>query len=139
LKTSLLYKTSSVLLVLFAIGHTIGFRKVDPQWQADSVVEAMRAVRFNVQGFSRTYWDFYVGFGLFVTLFFLLVAIWCWQLSVLNSEALQRMSFATWALAICFMGVTLLSWKCFFIAPVVFSSAGTVCLSLAAWVAGRTG
>jgi hypothetical protein len=44
--------------VLFAIGHTLGFRKVDPRWGADSVTTAMQSVRFEVQGFSRGYWDF---------------------------------------------------------------------------------
>jgi hypothetical protein len=35
--SSLLYRVSSVLLVLFAVGHTIGFRHVDPKWNADAV------------------------------------------------------------------------------------------------------
>jgi hypothetical protein len=33
--------------------------------------------------------------------------------------------------------VTFLSWRYFFIAPVVFSAVITVCLVLAAWAAGR--
>lgn len=75
MKAPVLYRISSVLLLLFAAGHTLGFRKTDPKWGIDSVVRAMRSVRFDAQGFSRTYWDFYVGFGLFVTAFIVFAAI----------------------------------------------------------------
>lgn len=47
---SLLYRVSSGLLVLFALGHHFGFRRVDPRWGADAVVAAMRGTRFEVQG-----------------------------------------------------------------------------------------
>ena len=77
---SLLYRVSSGLLVLFALGHHFGFRRVDPRWGADAVVAAMRGTRFEVQGFSRTYWDFFTGFGLFVTVFLLFSAVLAWQL-----------------------------------------------------------
>ena len=46
MKASLLYRIASGLLVLFAIGHTLGFRRTDPRWGADSVVGSMRATRF---------------------------------------------------------------------------------------------
>ena len=71
MKPSILYRIASVLLVLFALGHTLGFRQLQPEWNADSVVASMRAVHFEAQGFNRTYWDFYSGFGLFVSVFFI--------------------------------------------------------------------
>jgi hypothetical protein len=65
MKTALLYRISSLLLVLFAPGHTMGFRRIDPRWRIDSLVSQLRSTRFDVQGFSRTYWDFFTGFGFF--------------------------------------------------------------------------
>jgi len=59
MRVSPLYRIAAVLLMLFAIGHTLGFRRADPRWGVDAVVGSMRATRFEVQGFSRTYWDFY--------------------------------------------------------------------------------
>ena len=53
MKPSLLFRIASVLIVLFAVGHTLGFRQVDPAWGAGAVVEAMKSVHFQVQGFSR--------------------------------------------------------------------------------------
>jgi hypothetical protein len=51
---SLLYRIASVLLVLFAAGHTMGFRRVDPRWGIDSVIGTLKSTQFQVQGSTRT-------------------------------------------------------------------------------------
>jgi hypothetical protein len=88
-------------------------------------------------GFSRTYWDFYVGFGLFVSVFFLLAVVLAWQLGGLPPESLARMRGTAWTFALCFAGITVLSWKYFFIIPIVFSIVTTLCLTAAAWLSGK--
>ena len=50
MKASLLYRISSILLVLFAIGHTLGFRQIDPTWGVDSLVQSMKSIHFNANG-----------------------------------------------------------------------------------------
>jgi hypothetical protein len=137
MKAPLLYRIASGLLVLFAIGHTVGFRQVDPRWEVDAAVGALKSTRFDVQGFTRTYWDFYTGFGLFVTVFLLFAAFLAWQLGGLPTDALRAMPGVAWALALCFVGVTFLSWRYFFAAPLALSAGTTICLILAAWVAAR--
>lgn len=132
LKASTLYRISSVLLVLFAAGHTAGFRKTRPEWGVDALVSSMRSIHFNAQGFNRSYWDFYVGFGLFVTAFFLFSAVLTWQFGGLPADTLARLRGPAWALAICFIAVTILSCRYFFVAPIVFSSVLTICLIAAA-------
>jgi hypothetical protein len=136
-KTTVLYRIAAVLLVLFAAGHTVGFRKADPRWGVGALVEAMRTTRFSVGSFGRTYWDFYLGFGYFVTAFLLFAAVLAWQLGGLSKETLEVMPLIPWGLAACFVVVTVLSWKYFFLPPIVFSVVLTVILILAAWVAGR--
>ena len=137
MKASLLYRIASVLLLLFALGHTLGFRHVDPAWGIDSIIGALRSTHFDVQGFNRTYWDFFTGFGLFVTVLLLFIAVLSWQLGGLPKESLVAMPLATWGLAICFVVVTFLSWRYFFMVPVIFSGVTTIFLLLAAWSAGR--
>jgi hypothetical protein len=137
MKASLLYRIASVLLILFALGHTLGFRRVDPRWKLDSIIAALRSTHFEVQGLNRTYWDFYVGFGLFVTVLLLFTAILTWQLGGLSRDHLSAMSAVAWSLAACFVVVTFLSWKYFFVVPVIFSGVVTVCLILAALAAMR--
>ena len=138
MKAPILYRISSVLLLLFAAGHTLGFRKTDPKWGVDSLIGLMRSVRFDAQGFSRTYWDFYVGFGLFVSVFLVFTAVLAWQLGGLAPETLVLNRGPAWALVICFAAVTILSWRYFFIVPVVFAIVITVCLTAAAWLSAKT-
>jgi hypothetical protein len=138
MKTSLLYRIASVLLILFALGHTLGFRRVDPRWGVDSIIAALRSTQFDVQGLNRNYWDFYTGFGLFVTVLLVFVAVLSWQLGSLPKESLLAMRVVTWGLAVCFVVVTFLSWKYFFVVPIIFSGIITICLIFAAWIAGRS-
>jgi hypothetical protein len=139
LKTSVLYRISSVLLFMFALGHTIGFRQIDPKWGVGSLLDSIRTVRFDVQGFSRTWWEFYVGFGLLFTVFQVFAAILCWQISGFSSEQLALIDRTRWLLALSFMVVTILCWRYFFIVPLVFSTLITACLLLAAWLSPGTG
>src|ERR1700739_2420173 len=87
-KARVLYRISSVLLLLFAVGHTFGFRQNNPEWNADAVLGLMHSTHFDAQGFTRTYWDFFSAFGLFVSVFLLFTAVLAWQLSGLPAETL---------------------------------------------------
>jgi hypothetical protein len=128
MKASLLYRIASVLSVLFAVGHTLGFRQSDPAWGVGSLIEAMRSIHFDAQGFSRTYWDFFSAFGLFFSVFLLFAAVLAWQLGGLPAETFTRVRNIAWALAICFAAVTALSWRYAFTTPIVFSAMITICL-----------
>jgi hypothetical protein len=78
MKASIFHRIAAVLLLLFDAGHTSGFPWSDPKWRVD--LGSMRSTHFYIMGFSRTYWDFYVGFGLFVSVFLLLAVVLAWQL-----------------------------------------------------------
>jgi len=122
IKAAILYRISSVLLLLFAAGHTLGFRQNNPEWGADAVLGLMRSVHFDAQGFTRTYWDFFSAFGLFFSVFLLFAAVLAWLLGGLPAETLARVRSIAWALAICFVAVTALSWRYAFTTPIVFST-----------------
>src|SRR6201987_4243945 len=114
MRASTFYRIAAVLLLLFAVGHTLGFRQSDPKWGVDTLIGAMRSTHFDAQGFSRSYWDFFVGAGLFVGVFLLFAAILAWQLGGLPAETLALMRGTTWALALCFAALTVLSWRYLF-------------------------
>ena len=133
MKASLFYRIAAVLILLFAIGHTVGFLQSDPSWGVEALLSSMKSIHFNVQGFSRSYWDFFVGFGLFVTVFLLFAALLAWQLGAVAAETLAQMRLIAWAFAVCFAVVTVLCWKYFFAIPLAFSFVITMCLILAAW------
>jgi hypothetical protein len=137
MKASLLYRVAAVLLLLFAIGHTLGFRQSDPLWGVDALLSSMRSIHFDVQGFSRTYWDLFVAAGFSVGVFYLFAAVLAWQLAGLSAEALASMRVTVWAFTLCFAAITVVSWRYLFILPIVFSMVITVCLAFAAWMSAR--
>jgi|SRR5437764_18821 len=135
MKSRLLYRISAVLILLFTIGHSSGFPWSDPSWGVDT--RLMRSSHFQIVGASRTYWDFYVGFGLIVSVFLLLAAILAWELGGLSAQALPLMRGTAWALPLCFAAVTVLNCVYFFVIPIVFSSVITACLFGAAALSAR--
>ena len=137
MKASIFYRVAAVLLLLFAVGHTLGFRQSDPSWGVDALLGSMRSTHFDVQGFSRTYWDFFVAAGFSVGVFYLFAAVLAWQLGGLPAETLSLMRVTAWALVLCFAAITFVSWRYLFIIPIVFSSVITVCLILAAWLSAK--
>jgi hypothetical protein len=137
MNSRMLYRVSAVLILLFDLGHSAGFPWSDPGWRVDTA--AMRSSHFQVLGFSRTYWDFYVGFGLFVSVFLLLAAVLAWQLGGLPVQTLRLMRGTAWVFALCFAAISVLSWMYFFTIPLVFSIVITVCLAAAGWRSAGAG
>src|SRR5271165_6927867 len=111
LKAPMLYRIASILLLLFDVGHTLGFRQSDPKWGVDALLASMRSIHFDVQGFSRSYWDLFVAAGFSVGVFYLFAAVLAWQLGGLPGEALAAMRVTVWSLAACFAAITVLSWS----------------------------
>jgi hypothetical protein len=137
MKASMFYRLAAVLLVLFAVGHTLGFRQSDPQWGIDALLGSMRSIHFEVQGFNRTYWDLFVATGFSVGVLYLFAAILAWQMGGLPAATLALMRVTAWAFALCFAAITVLSWRYLFVIPIVFSIVITLCLTAAAWLSAR--
>jgi hypothetical protein len=90
-KAPILYRIASALLLLFAVGHGLGFRQSDPTWGVESLLGSMRSIHFEVQGFSRTYWNLFVAAGLSVGVLYLFAAILAWQFGGLPAGTLTLM------------------------------------------------
>jgi len=75
MKASVFYRSAAVLLLLFAVGHTLGFRQSDPQWGVDALLGSMRSIHFDVQGFNRSYWEIFEAAGFSVGVFYPFAAI----------------------------------------------------------------
>jgi len=137
MKASLIYRIAAVLLLLFAVGHTLGFHQSDPSWGVDVLLGLMRSSRFDVQGFSRSYWDFFLAAGFSVGAFYVFSAVLAWQLAGLQVGTLATMRVGVWAFALCFAVITLVSVRYLFVIPIVFAAVITACLSAGAWLSGR--
>jgi hypothetical protein len=132
-KPSVLYKIASALFLLFATGHTLGFWQIDPSWKVDSLATAMQSMQFQARGFARTY-------GIFMLVRTVcepataVATVTAWQLGAISGgDTLAQLGVLRWGLALCLVVVTVLNWKYFFWAPVIFSSVIVLCLIAGAW------
>lgn len=137
MRASIFYRIAAVLLLLFAAGHTLGFRQSDPAWGVDTLLASMRSIHFDVQGFNRSYWDLFQAAGFSVGVFYLFAAILAWQLGSLPAASLALMRGTAWAFALCFAAITVVSWRFLFILPIAFSIVITICLAAAAWLSAK--
>jgi hypothetical protein len=137
MKASVWYRVAAVFLLLFAVGHTLGFRQSDPAWGVDALLGSMRSTHFEVQGFERTYWDLFVAAGFSLGVFYLFAAILAWQLGGLPAETLAGLRGVAWAFALCFAAITVVSWRYLFILPIAFSLVITACLISGAWLSSK--
>ncbi|HEV2114150.1 MAG TPA: hypothetical protein VGR50_08360 [Terriglobales bacterium] len=135
MKASVFYRIAAGLLLLLDLGHTSGFPWSDPAWGVD--LTSMRSTHFDIMGSSRTYWDFYLGFGLFNSAILLLAVVLAWQLGGLPAEILARMRGTAWMFALCFAAITVVSWRYLFVLPIAFSIVTTLCLTAAAWLSAK--
>ncbi|MGH9704587.1 MAG: LIC_13387 family protein [Candidatus Acidiferrales bacterium] len=137
MKASIFYRIAAALLLLFAVGHTLGFRQSDPGWGVATLLGLMKSIHFRVQGFNRTYCDLFEAAGFSVGVFYLFAAILAWQLGGLPAATLALMRLTAWAFAFCFGAVTIVSWRYLFILPITFSIVITFCLTAAAWLSAK--
>lgn len=137
MKASILYRIAAVLLLLFAVGHTLGFRQSDPAWGVDAMLGSMRSIHFEIQGFNRSYWDLFTAAGFSVGVLYLFAAILAWQLGGLPAATLALLRGTAWAFAFCFAIITVVSCRYLFIMPIVFSLVITLFLIAAAWLSAR--
>jgi hypothetical protein len=138
-KASILFRIASVLLLFLAVGHILGFRQSDPAWGVDTLLASMKSIHFNVQGFSRSYWDLFVAAGFVAGILYIFAGILAWQLGGLPAETLAHMRGTVWAFALCFAAITIVSWKYLFLLPIAFSLVITACLVAAAWRSAQSG
>ncbi len=118
-------RIASYLLVLFCAGHTAGGtlsqKSLGPD--ADSVFAAMKSVHFNFSGSSCTWYGFWFGFGMMVSVFLLWSAIVAWQLDKVRPESWPAVVVVAWALVASHICNAVLSWAYFFAGPGIIATA----------------
>ena len=129
-------RIASVLSFLFAAGHTLGGRKSWSPLGETETLTAMRSFRFDALGVSRSYLDFYLGFGYTISVFLLLQTIVLWQLAGLAKADALRVRPLVASFAVASFACGLLAWRFIFPVPTLFSAVLTATL-VVAWLLGR--
>ena len=123
----------AILLVIFAVGHTLGTAapKATHGPEEAAVFAAMQGFRFHIMGFDRTYWDFFRGFALIITVLLLIMAAIAWQLGTISKRSRRIALPMGVTLLIGCVGLLILSWLFFFAAPIATSAMCVVCATIA--------
>lgn len=132
MKRSTWLRISAAVTLLYAIGHTAGFPWTPVRsGNAPAVIDAMKTVSIVVGGTTRTYWDFYQGFGLAISGFLAVQAVILWQLASLARAGVQRARGITAVVLGGFIYNAVLVGLFFFVQPLVLVIALVVCLTVA--------
>jgi hypothetical protein len=135
------FRVASVLLVLYALGHTMGAVVAVPRFgvASDTVVTLMQSVHVRVQGAECTWYGFYRGFGIIVSAFFVLSAVLAWHLGGATPGARRDLAPVAWTLFASHLAGALVTWVYFFPVPIVFSTVITALLGLGCLRGHRSG
>jgi hypothetical protein len=135
MRAKLPLRISSIILFLFALGHTVGFQTFRPaSRQGLEVMEAMRSVPF-VFGSATVHWmDLYIGFGLAVSVSGFFSAIVAWRLSSATIAEIPLARTITWLLCATQIASIVLSIQYFGLVQAGFSLVSSAAL---AWSAIR--
>jgi hypothetical protein len=132
-KATLFLRIASVLSFIHCVLHTVGGVFGSPQHGAEeiAVIESMKTHHFDLLGSMRSYWDFFFGYGLFVTIILFILGIVFWQLAGLATTNPYSVRPIVAAFCLNFLAMAVVAWKYFFIAPAVAELLIALCLAAA--------
>jgi hypothetical protein len=137
MKPTLLLRIASVFTLLLAVGHTAGGLSFWSPAGETEVLRAMRSFRFDAAGVNRTYLDFYLGFGFITGIYLLAQAVALWQLASMAKADPIAVRPLVGSFLVASAVSAFLSWRFFFVLPVISFTAVAACLALAFYAAGK--
>jgi hypothetical protein len=134
MKPAVLYRIAAALFVLFAAGHTVGFLSLTPPTaKAIAVRDAMNNVHFEMNGSSFSYGGFYVGFGLYISVYLLFSAFLAWHLGGLAGSFPRAIGTLGWTFFAVQLAGMALSLIYFSAPPAILSGLVAALLGWAIW------
>jgi hypothetical protein len=132
MRPTLFLRIAAVSTFIHAALHTIGgvFGKPSPG-PATVAAAAMKMNRFLLMGHTRSYWDFYRGLGLGVTVFLMAEAVLFWQLGSLTKTDARRLRPILSTFLVAYIAMAVNSNAFFFVGPVIAEIVIAACLGLA--------
>ena len=131
LTTTLCLRAASVISLIFTAAHSFGgLNKWSPMGDND-VLRTMATVRFDTMGVSRSYLDFFMGFGWSISVAMLLQTALLWQMASLSRTDASRMRPMIAMFAVATLASGLIAWRYIFLVPALFSLAQLIALAAA--------
>jgi hypothetical protein len=119
MRPTLLLRIASVLTLIHSALHTIGGVFGKPAPEAEATVAMMKSNQFPLMGVMRSYWDFYHGMGLAVSIFLLIEAIVLWHLGELAKSDAPKLRPVLITFLLGYLALAVNSQVYFFAGPVI--------------------
>lgn len=133
MRAAVWFRAAAVVLLLFAVGHTYGFLAFRPDTaEGRAVWEAMNRVRFSAGHATFSYGEFYLGFGLFVSSFYVFCAWLAWRLAGMVGRGSMDARAIGWGMFVVECVGFVLSLRYFSVGPAVLSALGALCFMMGA-------
>jgi hypothetical protein len=124
-----LLRVAAGFTALFGVGHSYGATHPTTEGARGAVMLAMQSVSFDVFGSTRTYWDFYEGYGYtLIAVAFFLTAL----LSLFSLRPIAQVRDIAFVTAGVQLALAVLAFKYFFWAPGAFNAVAAACTAVAA-------
>ena len=130
-------RLAALLSVVFAAGHLLGGLQSWSPIGPTPVLSSMQTFRFDVSGVTRSYLDFYRGFGFLLGVFLVTEAVLLWQLANLARDDWARARPFVWIFLLSSLAMGALAWTFLFPMPAYFIAALAALLGWAAASGGR--
>jgi hypothetical protein len=129
MNASVFLRIAAALILLFGVGHSLGYPWVGnvTEAQQTALMNAIQANAAVTMGFMRSYADFHVGFGWFISIFFLVQAIVVWRLASLLGAQPAMVKFFSGLFAVQYLATLVLDYYFFFWAPIISAALVAAC------------
>ncbi len=133
MKPVIFIRIAAVLTFIHAVLHTVGgvFGTISPGPEAVAAA-AMKSNQFVAMGNLRTFWDFYMGMGLAVSVFLTIESVVFWLLASIARTHASQLRPVLIAFGIGYLAFAIDSYRYFFLAPVIVEILIALCLVAAA-------
>jgi hypothetical protein len=129
-----LTKSAAAAIMLYALGHSRSYPwtpVIGPSQQ--ELLRQLQNNTFAVSGVHRSYWDFYVGFGIDISIVHFTIALTLWLLADVLEISPKKMAMILGLFSLSYLAGSVVMWRYLFLPPFVLSSL-IVLLTLAAAV-----
>ena len=136
MKPVIFLRVASVLTLIHAVLHTIGgvFGDIGPG-AASIAVAAMKLNTFPLMGHTRSFWDFYRGMGIGVSISLTMEGTVLWLLGSLAKRDATRLRPILATFAVGYLALSVNSYTYFFLGPVIAEILISACLLFAIFMA----
>jgi hypothetical protein len=137
MKASTYLRIASVLTLVHAVMHTIGgVFGAPPPGPASVAAAAMKANEFYVLGHVRSYWVFYRGMGLGITISLTMETVAFWVLASMAKRDAARLRPLFLVFLVGYLAFAVNSQVYFFFGPVVGEILIAACMGMA-WITAK--